>query len=256
MKIHRWIIAAGTMVLALALTAGAVSAQGADGGRRGGPRGDRQGTAARIGYNLLELVAQEIGIEPQELSQQLREGMTPAEVIEANGDDVESVTAAVITAAEARIDEAVANGSLSEANAARLMEQFDSHIDNLMNREFGLAGRGILGDRVRGRFSLELRDAIIEATGLDGAAIREGLAEGSTPAEIIEASGGDVDVVVETVMAAVNVRVETAVSEGSLSEDAAARELAALEERVTDWLNRAHNAGPRWDTEDASGGSV
>jgi ribosomal protein S20 len=257
MKIRRWIIVAGTLVLALALTAGVVSAQGPNSGRRGGPRGDRQGRAVRIGYNLLELAAQEIGIEPQELAQQLREGMTPAEVIEANGGDVAAVTEAVIAAAQARIDEAVANGNLSEENAVRLMEQINSHIDDLMNREFGLAGRSILRDRLRGRFSMELRDAIIQATGLDAAAIREGLAEGMTPAEIIEVNGGDVDAVVEAVVAAVTERVETAVSEGNLSEAAATRLLAELEERVTEWLNSVHSLGPCFDNrQGTTGGSV
>ena len=93
------------------------------GGRgRGGPGpGGRMGDfGVRVG---LDEAATAIGIEPAELRDALRDGQTIAEVAEANDVETQTVIDAMVAAAEARIDEAVADGRLTaEAATERLTD--------------------------------------------------------------------------------------------------------------------------------------
>ncbi|HRF96449.1 MAG TPA: hypothetical protein PLZ51_14685, partial [Aggregatilineales bacterium] len=75
----------------LSLMVGAVSAQGGGGRGQGGGRGggDRpNGDGLR---DIVQVVVDATGLDPQDLMQQLRDGATLADIITANGGDVNTV---------------------------------------------------------------------------------------------------------------------------------------------------------------------
>lgn len=93
-------------------------------GRHGGPRHDRHHAL----YELSEVAASELGIERSELIDRLRDGETLEEIATAQGVDFEALTATLLDAARAELDEAVAAGMLSQEAADRIMERLEAAI--------------------------------------------------------------------------------------------------------------------------------
>ena len=61
---------------------------------------------------------------------------------EANGVDVQAVIDALVAEAEAHVDEAVANGRLTEDQAATIKADLPERIEAMVNGEGPLGGRG------------------------------------------------------------------------------------------------------------------
>lgn len=275
MKIRKWIVA-GLVMLMLASLAGIASAQGPDGpggGRRGpNPRQNRPG--ARIAIRLMESVAEQIGIEPEELIEGLRDGQTPAEIIEANGGSVDEVTAALIEEITAKVETALEEGNLTQAAADRILENLQEHVTSAINGElratlgfafgpnfgdqfgpgfgFGfhqMPGRGNLpggpnqlpfGQRpVIGAVREGIGQAVQEATGLTGPEIREAMADGGTLADLLEANDVDVEAFKEDVTAQFEERLQQALENGRIDEEQMQELLERFSERLEDLLNTA-----------------
>ena len=195
------------ILAALALVVSAQDSQG---------RGFKQG---RFGFgpdgsSILEAT----GLESEAaLWEALQDGSTIAELIEANGGDVDSVIAELVAAATDDINARV---------AAMLEADITAQFRGGLGRFEGGKGRPM----PRGGFGLRGMEAIIlEATGLESeAALREALKDGSTIAELIEANDGDVDSVIAELTAAV-------------TEDINAAAAAKLETLEADITTRIHS---------------
>jgi hypothetical protein len=90
----------------------------------------------------LDAAAEAIGIESEDLRQALMDGSTIAEVAEANDVDVQTVVDALVAEAEAHLDEAVADGRLTEDRAAEMKANLPDRIEAMVNGEgpFGHGG--------------------------------------------------------------------------------------------------------------------
>ena len=173
----------GAMMAALALVVSAHDSQGRD---------FKQG---RFGFGPdSSLILEATGLDKAAVYEALQNGSTIAELIEANGGDVDSVIAELTAAATEDINASVA--AMLETLEADITAQLHSGL----RRFEGGKGR----PRPRGGFSLRgIESIVLEATGLESeAALREALEDGSTIAELIEANGGDVDSVIAELTAA------------------------------------------------------
>jgi hypothetical protein len=119
--------------------------------RFGGPGGP--GAHGRMVPLDLEVAADTLGLTPEELRDALAtEGSTLADVAEEQGVGTDTLVDALVAAAEDRIDEAVANGRLSEEEADELKEAVPERVAAAIEREFrwerghGPRGRGHPGD--------------------------------------------------------------------------------------------------------------
>jgi uncharacterized protein (DUF433 family) len=106
---------------------------------RGGP-GHR-----RLIHAGLDTVSTAIGITESELRDELQDGTTIAEVAEAHDVDPQKVIDAVVAEATKRIDEAVAEGDLTEERAAELTENLGDHATRLVNQTRPPGDRGLRG---------------------------------------------------------------------------------------------------------------
>jgi predicted DNA-binding protein YlxM (UPF0122 family) len=79
-------------------------------------------------------VAETIGIEPEALREQVRDGKSIAEVAEANDVDPQAVVDALVAAGTKRIDAAVAAGKLDADRAAKLEARLAERVTKLVNR--------------------------------------------------------------------------------------------------------------------------
>ncbi len=189
--------------LLIALFAGLLAVASAD---------DDKPEGRRASYSEINAILQEAtGLDESALREALQSGSTPAELIEANGGDVAAVIATVAEAASQAIETAM------EERSAEISEA----LSDWLHGDGGKRRRGIAFPRGVILTGLE------EATGLDMTGLREALAEGATPAELIEANGGDVDAVLGAM----------AEEAGGAIDERKAQRLAEIEDQVTAWIN-------------------
>lgn len=97
-----------------------------------GPGGPHHGRNV-LGFSL-PVIGEELGMTVDELRAELADGATLSDVITTQGSSVEAVVDALVSEAEAKLDEAVANGRLSQERAdeilANLPERLTERIEN------------------------------------------------------------------------------------------------------------------------------
>jgi hypothetical protein len=101
--------------------------------RPGGPGGMGIRVRGMMAQGL-RVAADAIGISPEQLRSELP-GNSLAGVAQAHGVDPQRVTAALTTAAMARIDAGAAAGRITEDQAANLKQRVSAMIERLVNRE-------------------------------------------------------------------------------------------------------------------------
>lgn len=196
--------------LLVALFAGLLAAVSAD---------DDKPEAHRANSSEITAILQEAtGLDASALREALESGATPAELIEANDGDVAAVSATIAETAKAAIETAM------NERSAEISETLSEWLK---------------GDEGRRRRGMAIpRGAILtvveEATGLNGAGLRAALAEGATPAELIEANGGDVAAVMDALAAEI----------ATATDEQKAQRLAQIADQVSAWMNGPR--GPRY----------
>lgn len=98
-----------------------------------GPHGHFLGRGP--GLASFEAAAEVIGIENSELREALADGATLAEVAEDNGVGVDALIAGLLSALDEKLDELVANGRITEEQAAEVRENAPERIENFVNSE-------------------------------------------------------------------------------------------------------------------------
>ncbi|MDQ7033391.1 MAG: hypothetical protein Q9P01_00715 [Anaerolineae bacterium] len=126
-----------TMVIALvmALMVGAVSAQDNPDNDRGRPRVD-------MIRELTQIVTEATGLTRQEIREQVNEDTTLADVITANGGNVDDVVAQAVAVITERVNEAQANGDIPEDSAVQILENLEQQVTDFVNGEGYLPGGG------------------------------------------------------------------------------------------------------------------
>jgi hypothetical protein len=229
------------VVLALmALLVGVTSAQ------EGTPEVGRGGRFGAVALRqLFQIVADETGLQVQEIVTQVHEGTTLADIITANNGSVDDVMAQAVTAATDHINAAVADGTITQERADQLLANLEAAITRGLNGELrrdGPDGRQP-GNRER-RGVRNLLQAIADATGLEQREILQQARDGSTLADIITANGGTVDAVLASAIAASTEDINTAVANGRLTQEQADELIASLPAAYTEALNMSPEARP------------
>jgi hypothetical protein len=198
----------------------------------------RPGRAGFILGASLDPAAEALGITEDELHDALRDGQTIAEVASAQGVDVQSVIDAMVAEATTRIDDAMADGDLTEEEATERKADLEERVTDLVNGElpgpFGEHGPGpgragfILGASL---------DVVAEALGITEDELHDALRDGQTIAEVASAQGVDVQMVIDALVAEATTRIDDAAADGELTEEEATERKADLVERMTDLVN-------------------
>jgi polyhydroxyalkanoate synthesis regulator phasin len=96
---------------------------------------------------------------------------------------------------------------------------------------------GAWGPRDGFVFGPSLLDDAAEAIGVDDDELLDALRDGETIAELAREKGVDPQDVIDAMVAAVQERLDAAVEDGDLDQDAAAERLADVTERITEFVN-------------------
>jgi len=219
MNIHKIIITLLTLsVFLLGVTAvGAQDTGAEDSDRPSGPIRE-----------VLNIVAEEIGVEPRDILAQMRNGLTFADIITTSGGDVNQVVAQSVAQLTADINQAVADGRITQERADRLLTNLEDVVTRGINGEL-FPNRLDRGAVRRGSERI-LVQTVADATGLLAPEVLAQLQSGQTLADIITANGGDVEAVVDSAVAAAIEQINAAVADGRLGQEQADELIANLPE--------------------------
>lgn len=164
-------------------------------------------------------LAGELGISAQQLRGDLASGQSLASIATANGSSPATLQQSILSLLQRRLDQAVANGKLTSEQEQSRLGRANTVVGKLLATPHPFAALTRL--RVR---ALVLR-ASASYFGLSAAALRGQLGAGTTLAQLAATPGKSASQLEQYVLAALQARLGTAVSNGRLSP---AREQALL----------------------------
>lgn len=173
-----------------------------------------------------------VGLTPQEIAEGKAAGLTWGQILDQYGD----VTAAqakqkALDALESKLDQAVANGRLTQEQADQRLAEAGAKIDEMLNSKPGdrLPGKG--PGIPKGGASLE---TIAGVLGTDVETLRSQLAEGKTIAEI---AGDKTQAVIDALVAEANAKIDEAVANGRLTQEQADQLKTKTAEMISKFVN-------------------
>lgn len=211
------------------------------------PRGQERGMR-------LDTVATAIGITTAELRQQMADGLTIAEIATANGVSADTVAEAVLAEMQSHLADEVTEGDLTQEQADLRLANSDQAIADLLNRtmplgerSFGPKGFGPGGDG--GRHGpgpgFDMNSTLPDLLGIDPTDLMTQLQNGSTIAQIAEANGVAVDEVIGSLVTEATARLDSAVTDGKVTQAQADEAVTSITQRITDMVNGTMPLGER-----------
>jgi predicted DNA-binding protein YlxM (UPF0122 family) len=194
-------------------------------------------------WDMLETVAEVLGLTSEDLRSEFEGGKTLGEVAEAQGVDTQAIVDAVHAQMAEMLQEAVDDGRLTQEQADRILESladFDGERLQGLMMPFG-PGPGMRGDFGTGRGwwgPWGGLDAAAEVLGMDTDELMAELREGKTLAEIAEEKGVGLQTVKDAMIAQMEQALQEAEDEGSLSPECAECARQRLGECGENWLER------------------
>ena len=95
---------------------------------------------------LIAAIAEATGLDQQEITAQAREGTTLLAIAEANGADADEIVAQVVEADTERVNQAVADGSLEQADADQWLAGLRAQVKEMLEGALQFGNRGASGN--------------------------------------------------------------------------------------------------------------
>lgn len=184
---------------------------------------------------VIQIVADQTGLKAGEITRQLAQGMTLADIIQANNGNMQTVIDQSVTKITAEINQAVANGNMTQDRANQLLANLKDQVTKGINGD--LFPNTLDAAAVRRASQRILLQATADATKLSPADIMKQLQAGKTLADIITANGGTVENVVNSAVTKATADINTAVKDGRLGQAQADTLIANLRKAYTAAVN-------------------
>lgn len=236
---NKWTKRIGVAVLAAVMMFGVIGSAAAQ-----GPDRDPRGTGARdrVGRALLEEIAETLGIDPQHILAQLREGKTLAEILAEADIEPDALMDAVKTTLSDEIAQAVTDGKLTQEQADKLLVRLDDTLDRAVNALLNTPLPGLdrptpIRDRILENVDNSLMGVLAEAAGMEP---RDLLRDALTPptlADIAAEYDLDPDTLIATAETRITEEINQAVADGKITQGQADTLLEGLHERLVERFN-------------------
>lgn len=245
---HTWLVRMIGLVMVVVVAFGAVgmaAAQGPDGTppmQDGGPGGRdwRDGwrrPGERVFGLLLQTVADTTGMDIRDILAAVRDGQTINDMLTANGADPQVVIDTVTATATDQINTALAEGKITNEQAATALEGLNERLANAMNGELLEDRPTPLRDRAQEAVEHTLVGVLAEMAGMDVQDIARDVLTPPTLAEIAESYGLDVDVIIAEAEARITEEINAALAEGTITDEQATAVLDGLHDRLVERFN-------------------
>jgi DNA polymerase III epsilon subunit-like protein len=227
---------------------------GGPGGGPGSPGFPGPGLVRPAIANELAAAAKYLGLSESDLRTKLRDGQSLADVAKAQSKDLDGLKTAILAAAKADLDKAVADKKLTQSQADDIYDGLKSHIDDIVNADVKLRhfrGPGGPGPALGFGFGADTA-AAAKYLGLSESALRDKLRDGQSLADVAKAQSKDVQGLEDAIVASQKARLDKAVSDKKLTQSQADDILAKLKSHVDDLVNA--KPGDRPDRGERRGG--
>ena len=211
-----------------ALFAGLRDGRDGDGPRFGGERGER----AR-----LQGIADVIGIDLETLKAGIEDGRTLAEIAVANGSTAQAVIDHITTRMNERIDQAVADGELTEEAAGEVRAELAEDVAAKVNEGFDRHGEdGIRGGWLKQRLD-EAADRLTALLGVTEDQLETELKSGKSLGEIATANGVEPQAVIDLLTTEAEAMIDEALAEDEIDQAEADELRAELLPKIGTFVN-------------------
>jgi hypothetical protein len=196
--------------------------------------------------NELAAAAKYLGLSESDLRTKLEAGQSLADVAKAQGKDLAGLEQAILAAAKADLDKAVADKDLTQSQADDILANLKSHIDNIANGSLRFRGPGGPGGpgHVGRAFGADL-SAAAKYLGLSESALRTKVSGGDSLADVAKAQGKDVGGLQDAIVADAKADLDKAVADKRLTQSQADDILSGLKAHVDDLVNATPGDRPR-----------
>ena len=98
---------------------------------------------------IVSSIAETLDMTPREILQEIRQGQSLAEIGQAKGVSPEELKSVILSAADSKLDQVVADGKITQEQADKIMTRLTDNIDKLLDWKSEGSGRGLLGRGMR-----------------------------------------------------------------------------------------------------------
>lgn len=226
MKTRKFLVLLAVLVLTLV----GVTAVGAQDNNQPGPRHGRPIRHAI--QTIMDIATQTTGLNRAEIIAQMSQGKTLAEVITANGGDPQAVIDQSVTQLTEDINQAVADGRLTQERADQLLGNLEDVVTRGIN---GVFRQRAMEARVR----LGVVRLAGEQTGLTPREIIQEIRSGKSLGQVLTEHGVDAAAFIDTAVNSLQERLNQAVSNGRLTQEQADQRVTEFRDRLTERINQA-----------------
>jgi len=177
-----------------------------------------------------EAVLELLGIDEDALWEAFENGQTLADIAQKNGVAPEAVITLLVEQENAFIDELLADGEISEEEAAEWRDDVETYIAEFVNEPIVFEEFEYEDDYLA---------PVVELLGMDEDAVWEALESGQTLAQLAETQGVELQALKDVLIASENQLIDEMLAEGEISEDEAAEWRSYLVEDVDYWMNES-----------------
>ncbi len=189
-------------------------------------RGDRQ---------WMKTLADELDMTVGDVGKALRSGQSLEDIAQAHGKTVQDVLDAILAVQKAHLDQAVADGKLTQEQADAIYNRISEKAQTWISKDGVLTGkRPGKAIRAAGMWMQAAADAL----NMSVADFMQALRQGQTPAQIAEAHGSSPQALTDAIIAAQRAQLQKAVDAGAMTQDRMDRILARVSKTITRWVER------------------
>jgi polyhydroxyalkanoate synthesis regulator phasin len=192
-----------------------------------------------LAATIMDIVKQS-GLDPSVFKEGALAGQSINDILTTNGVDPAAVEAAVLGDIQARLDQAVTNGKMTQEEADAAYAKAQEKLPELMAHAPDPAK---VQDRQDHRQSLReaagrsLLTSAASSIGIDVEDLMTELRDGQTIAQVATAHGTDPQTIINDAVAAAEAKIDQAVTDGKLSAEQAATIKSNLAERIAKLVN-------------------
>lgn len=103
----------------------------------------RTGIDMRVDFALINTVADSLGMTPQDILTELRDGKTVGVIITENGGDLDAISDQIVAQITDRVNQAVDNGRLDEERATTMLADIETRVSEWLNRTERTSANGL-----------------------------------------------------------------------------------------------------------------
>jgi len=201
-----------------------------------------KGLGGFAGVSFRSVAADKLGMELADLLTELQNGKTIAALAEEKGVDTQTIVDAYLAQVKAKLDEKVASGDITQAQADAQLEQAKtSATEKLTSSWEGLesGGRhgGMMGPGMGGFAGVSLRSVAAETLGMDLTDLNTELQNGKTIAALAEEKGVDTQTIIDAYLAQVKEKLDEKVASGDITQAQADSQLEQAKTSATEKLD-------------------